>query len=57
MLCTRVVRYRARHLRLSVCGWLAARVCEALRYRVMEEEGQEVSLSNDTVSAVASMVG
>ena len=52
----------------SVCQWintgqprpsvwrrLAARMCEALQNRVMEEEGQVVSLSNDTESTVASM--
>ena len=33
--------------RLSVCGWLAARVCEALWYWVVKEVGQVFSLSND----------
>ena len=56
VLCTRVVPYRASSSRLSVCGWLAARVCEALRCRVVEEEGQAFSLSNDTDSAVASVL-
>ena len=46
---------RSSHTRVSVCGWPAALVCEALRHRVMEEEGQEFSLSYDTESAVASM--
>ena len=55
MPCTRLVRYRAPTPRLSVCGWLAAQVCEAFRNRVMEEEGQVFSLSNDTESTMASM--
>ena len=35
-------------------GGLRLGECEALRYTVMEEEGQVFSLSNDTESAVAS---
>ena len=40
--------------RLSVCGWLAARVCEALWYWVVKEVGQVFSLPNDNESSVAS---
>ena len=40
-------------LRLSVCGWLVARVWEALRQWVVKEEGQAFTLSNDTELAVA----
>ena len=38
MPCARVVLHRASHSRLSVCGWLAAPVCEALWYWVVMEE-------------------
>ena len=40
--------------RHSVCGWLATQVCEASRYRVVEEEGQVFSLSDDIESTVTS---
>ena len=42
------------HTRLSVCGRLAARVCEALPYWVVMENGQVFSLPDDIESTVAS---
>ena len=54
--CTWVDRYRAPpQPRLSVCGWHAARVCEALRHWVVREVGQVFSLSNDIESTVTSV--
>ena len=45
MPCTQVVRLPSPHLRLLVCGCLAARVCEALWYWVVKEVGQVFSPS------------
>ena len=39
---------------LSVCQWLAARVCQALWRWVVKEEGLVFSLSNDIESTMAS---